>query len=170
MLIFVLFSCSSEWKTKDTLSTLKTQDFSISVPANWTKRTDSFPTPKMGEVVLALASENATNNYVNNLVILKIDSVLGESSKGLMENTKIWLKSQLQFFSLEGEKSIIFGDKDEGTVLSYVGQYSKSTPKLFYIQTAKHCDEKNFFLTLSLAEKPENLDRYIDLLGTFSCN
>lgn len=172
LLFFLLFltSCGSSGSSDTKLSTLKKDGFSIAVPANWSENSDSFPTPKTGEVVLAISADTSTNDYKNNLIILKIDSTLWESSKALMENTKIGLKSQLTSFSLQKESSINFSDSDEWIILAYNAQYSNNTPELFYIQTAKHCTDANYFLTLSLPEQPENLERYIELLATFACN
>lgn len=98
-----------------------------------------------------------------------MDSTLGESSQWLMNNTKAGLKASLEKFKLLSEKKITFADKTEGIVLNYTGKYSKNTPELTYIQTAKSCGESNYFLTISLAEKLESYKKYEYLFESFAC-
>lgn len=86
-----------------------------------------------------------------------------------MNGTKAGLKSQLNSFNLLEESKIHFSDNDAWNILVYKAKYSKNTPELVYIQTAKSCGEKNYFLTLSLAETLEDYNKYKALLQSFIC-
>jgi len=144
--------------------------FSLSAPVNWnTVGKDEFPTPKVWSVALAIASDSEKEGYINNLMVLEIEKTLGESSKWLMQSTRVWLKASLKKFSVIEEKDITFTDGDDSTILTYKGQYSNGTPELTYLQTARNCWEKSYFLTLSLAEETNSLEKYEYLMSTFEC-
>ncbi len=170
--VFLLSSCLWFWSTSNLtgLKHLEKTWFSLSVPESWQELSSwEFPTPKVGEVVLALASKKQRNGYVNNLLVLKMDSTLWESSQWLMNNTKVGLTSHLEKFQLLFEKPLNFVDDTQGIVLIYVWKYSKNTPELTYIQTAKSCGTSNYFLTISLAEQLKNYEKYEHLFESFRC-
>lgn len=152
------------------LTEIESEKFIISAPENWRILPWSeFPSPKTGEVALALASTSKKEDYINNLIVLELENTLWESSLWLMENTKLWLKAGLSSFALLRENDMTFADGDIGEVLTYRAKYSANTPEAVYIQTAKKCEDTTYFMTISLAEKLESYDRYEYLLSTFEC-
>lgn len=170
--LLLLASCfsSDEESVSSGLVEVETEAFTLSVPESWSEVSpSSISSPKIGTLELAYASETQREGYINNLVVLAMDATQGESSVALMENTKIGLKTNLSLFSLISEQAITFADGDTGTALIYKGKYSKSTPTLTYIQTAKQCDDTSYFTTLSFSQDIEDYSRYVYLLGSFDC-
>lgn len=86
-----------------------------------------------------------------------------------MKNTQNLLKSNLESYALLEEQDFSFDDGEASILLTFLGKYNSQTPEITYLQTARACGTKNYFLTLSLAEKLEDYSRYAALLKTFSC-
>jgi len=173
MLSLILVSCGSS-QEEEALSNglVETQkvNFSMMSPENWRELGESeLSKPRVWSVALALASSSQKENYINNLIVLEVENLLNESSVWLMENTKKWLETSLVTFKNLEEKTINFADNESGTLISYRGKYSNSTPELTYLQTARSCGENAYVLTVSLAEKLESYERYEYLLSTFKC-
>lgn len=171
---FLLGSCFWIWWESSSGSTwlteIESENFTISAPENWRiLPTSEFPNPKTWSVALALASTSKKENYVNNLIVLEVENTLWESSLGLMENTKLWLKAGLSSYFLLNENEITFADGDVGTVVTYRAKYSANTPEAIYVQTARNCENTDYFMTISLAENLESYERYEYLLSTFEC-
>lgn len=173
LLTFMLGSCSGA-SQEDIVTTglmqMQKENFSLMSPENWRELWDSeLSNPRTGKLALALAAQTPKDGYINNLIILEVENLLQESSKGLMENTKKWLETSLLVFKNLQEKSITFADDELWTLIQYRGKYSKTTPELSYIQTARSCDTTAYILTLSLAWDFESYDRYEYLLSSFEC-
>lgn len=170
--LFLLWSCF--WIGEDDqnagLSLKQTETFSMSVPWVWREVSPSdIPNPRTGKLVFAYSSPTERQWYFNNLVVLEAANSLWESSLSLMQNTKVWLEASLDAFYIIEEENISFADESQWLLLIYDAKYNVSTPKLTYLQTARACGDTNYFMTISLAEKLENYDRYETLLSTFSC-
>jgi len=172
----VLASCSStdEAVQVDEVTWLVSKNIwsiSIWVPANWnTIASSNLPIPKSWEVVLAIASSEQRENYLNNLVILKASNSLNESSQSLMKNSANFLDTKLQSFRLVEEKDIVFSDEEGWLIITFEWKYNTQTPLVTYIQTARVCGEDSYFATISLSEKPESYDKYITILKTLKCS
>lgn len=171
-LVFVLSSCFS-WDETDENTWLILKDlgeFSLLVPNSWEEvNANKLPVPKKWELVYSIVSKQEKQGYKNNIIILKAENKLDESSQELMKNNINFLKTTLQSFTLKQEENILFQDQEKGTLITFSWQYSKQTPEVVYLQTARACGEMSYFLTLSLAEKLDDYSRYAHLLKSFSC-
>lgn len=175
--IFLLYSCWStdilSWDTNTTTGLVveELENISLSIPENWKKIPEStLPIPKSGKVVFAVSSSEQREWYLNNIIILETDNTLWESSQSLMKNSANFLDMSLATFTLSKEENITFADKEEWILLTFEWKYNSETPQVTYLQTARSCGDKSYFLTLSLAEKLEDYSRYAYILKTFSCN
>lgn len=169
MLLSSCFSSQEENAPGTWLTLQDTPDFTISTPETWNTYNSELPKPRSWELVLALASNTERQWYLNNIVILKTTNTLSESAQSLMKNTEVGLKANLNAYVKIEEKNMNFINWDSGTLLIYDAKYNTSTPKLTYIQTAQSCGDDNYYMTISLSQKPENYDRYEYLLSTFAC-
>lgn len=144
--------------------------FSLLVPESWKKiNTEDLPSPQSGEIVFALASPEERQWYINNIVVLRSENTKQESSQSLMKNNASFLSWELEDFQNISEENIIFSDDSSWILLVFSGKYNKQTPELVYLQTARKCNDMSYFITLSLAEKFDNYDRYAYLLKSFEC-
>jgi hypothetical protein len=174
LLMSFLFLTGCFWGNSESseqgLVEYKEEKFSLQLPASWQMVPESrLPEPNSGKLALAYESPTQRDGYINNIIVLEIPALENESSQSLMANMKIGLSSSLASYKLLSESPLTFADGDTGSVLTYEGKYSRSTPKAVYIQSAKVCDDTQYFLTLSLTQQLESYDRYAQILETFGC-
>lgn len=147
------------------------EGFSLQLPNSWSEiQSSKLPIPKSGTVELAYASSEARQWYINNIVVLSSSNSQRESSSSLMKNNGNFLNQQLDDFDLAEEKNIVFPDEDQWILLRFMWKYNSSTPQAVYLQTAKNCGEKSYYITLSITETPETYERYEHLLESFQCS
>jgi len=172
ILLTVFLSSCFWWESVDEtgLAQVETESFSIKLPNTWDAiAANELPLPKSGDIVLAYASPEERQWYINNIVVLADENHQNESSVWLMNNSANFLKWGLKGFTLIEQKNINFHDEEIWTVLSFRGRYNPNTPELTYIQTARSCWDMSYFLTVSLAEQLETYDKYEYLLQSFRC-
>lgn len=173
--LLLLSSCFSAWETQLIESTwllnIEKEAFTMSIPANWQEVSDyELVAPSQWELVLAYRASEERNGYFNNIVVLKNQNRLRETSTSLMQNSINTLKLSMQTFRVISEDKIIFSWDEEADVIVFEGQYGPQTPILNYIQTARSCDEDSYFLTISVGSDLWDYTRYYPLLESFRCN
>lgn len=169
--LLLLSGCfGSEESISEGLVEFSNDNFALSLPGTWKAipKTD-LPTPKVGEVVLAYSSLESRDDYTNNIVIIGEDNSMWENNHDLIRSLPSYFDETLQVFHRKEVSDIQFADNQSGTVLEFQGKYNNTTPLVTYLQTARSCGEKAYFLTISVAEQLESYDRYMYLLGTFEC-
>ena len=67
------------------------------------------------------------------------------------------------------DKTITFGDKDEGLAVVFEAKYNNDTPKQKFIQAAKLCGRDIYLMTIGLALSNNSTDKYTELLSSFTC-
>ncbi len=172
ILSFSLISCSwgDDSPTDRGLTEIWWEWFSLEAPADWTTiDSNDLPLPKSGDLVLALSSAEEKMNYLNNLVVLRSESTSSTTSSALVKSNIGFLEQNMANFDLISEQDISFLDESKGTLILFSWRYNSQTPRAFYLQTAQNCGDKNFFLTLSLAQELESYSPYEYILKTLSC-
>lgn len=171
-LVLILSSCFGSGNSVDETG-LSRQDlwtFSILTPDSWSSMDIAdLPEPKAGEIVYGVSSVEQRQWYLNNIIILKSENTKGESSASLMKNNANFLNSSLDDFTIISEENMLFQDEESWILLTFSGKYNRNTPQVTYLQTARSCSDASYFITLSLAEKLDNYDRYAYLLKSFKC-
>ena len=173
--LIILSSCFSSWESLQGESVwlvpVEQEGFSMSLPINWQEVSEfELVTPSQWELVLAYRASEERNGYFNNIVVLKNQNRLRETSTSLMQNNINALKLSMQNFQVIAEDTLSFPGNTQWEVIVFEGQYGPQTPMLHYIQTARSCDEDSYFLTISVGSELWDYTRYYPLLESFRCN
>ncbi len=167
--LFVLVWCFwEEQSDKRGLILHDTKDFSLFVPKTWTQVDENDITVPDGAVLsLALASSQERQGYLNNLVIISSPATQ-ENTTDIM-NSSHFVNQKRNNFTLLSEHRTNFLDDLPADILIFRGRYNPDNPEITYIQTVKNCDDTKYFMTISVAEKLEDYERYEYVLRTFRC-
>ena len=118
---FVLFSSEETSSSVSTLVKQEKEGFSLSVPNTWKNiPLEDVPVPKTGEVVYAVASTEPRQGYLNNIVIIKAENTLAESSQALMKSSAQILDTSLQSFAVKKEEDFLFADGEASILLTFL--------------------------------------------------
>lgn len=144
--------------------------FTMQVPKAWidTEKA-SLPTPKDGEIALALTSADISSGYANNMNVLR-GKVAGTTSslKYSISNYALTTKEYRDFVKLN-ESRIAFADADESNLYTFEARYNVNTPKKRFLQTAKLCKDQIHLITIGLDSGAASTAKYEDLIKTFAC-
>lgn len=160
ILLFAFFAIflASCGKSDNTISGVETAEFSgsgftIQLPNKWTSSgsVDSLPSPSNGSIVATSLSPETKYNFSDNIIIIEdtLDHI-GTSTQYSEQNN---LKTQKKYSEYQQIKKndIIFGDSDSSKYFVFNAKYNNQTQKLRFVQTAKICGTRVYFLHASLA-------------------
>lgn len=171
--LFLLSSCFW-WSVQEKTASLKqvqSDGFKMSVPALWDEITPrDIPSPSKWELSLGFISPDRREWYFNNLIVLGAENILRENSRQLMKGSESYLQGNLKSFVIQSRESINFVDGDEGETIVYTASYNDTLPDLVYIQSAKSCGDTAYFMTISVAERLADYNRYVELFRSASCS
>ena len=173
--VFLLSSCFG-WDENTVPSGLvvkQWEGYSMMLPKNWEDLSESeqiVPAPSEGKIELVAKSKENKAGFSNNLIILSDELQKPSTSQdySLLNNVGTQ-KESLDYVWLGSEK-LVFNDGTESKVYVFEAKYNLQTQKYKYIQTAKVCDQrKGYLLTIGILPSNKEVDKYKDLLKTFSC-
>ena len=182
MLLTLLVSCwddeavvvsDSSSQARSWLILFDNNNFSIGIPAAWDILEDTqwlLPEPSSGTIELASSSTDLQNGFSNNILILSQDLTQTTSSKDFSLLNHIWVQNQYTQYVKLDTKDLNFNSWDDTVLYVFEAKYNLDTPKLQFIQTAAVCNNTKWYLiTIALPTSIKDIDRYEDILTTFSC-
>lgn len=168
----LLASCG---KSDSAVSGIKTTEFSgsgftIQLPEKWTSSGSiaDLPSPPNGTVVLGSFSPEKKYNFSDSIIIIEDDpGYIGTSVQYSEQNN---LKTQWKYFEYQQlEKSdILFADSDASKYFVFNAKYNTQTQKITFIQTAKFCGTRIYFMNASVALGTDTKP-FVDIFRTFQC-
>ena len=175
--LVLIFLTSCFWDIREIpdsdtwLELIEQESFSIFLPVNWEQVPQvDLVDPSQWELMLWYRSLEVRWWYYNNIIIIRNENRLQETSISLMNNNINTLRLSLQSFDLIAEDRIDLWDEREGKIIVFRGKYGTQTPEAHYIQTAVSCDEMSYFITISVWEDLWDYTRYYPLLESFRCS
>lgn len=173
---FFLYSCGNSSSPNDIsfrnsgVNTATGSGFSMPVPKDWTLSGAVIPLADglKSRQLLSSISPEKKYNFSENIVVIEQDLNLIGSSKQYSEHNHNTKKSAYQNYSLIEAGQILFRDADDSVFYVFDAKYNNNTPKMRFIQTAKFCGTKLYFLhaTAHLGSKGEE---FLKLFRGFEC-
>lgn len=172
-LFFLLTSC---WEKNDLDSTLipyDSDDFSISIPANWQiidNYEEILPKANVWEIELVASANSSLWGFSNNMLILSADLNKATTSKDYAMLNNIWAETDYLEYLKLSSKEIAFISWDTSLIYEFEAKYNYESPKLKFIQTALVCNNtKAYLITLALPTNVSDISKYLNFISTFNC-
>lgn len=144
--------------------------FQLPLPADWTVTGSiaSLPANPHAKVVVAAISPEKKYNFSENIIVLEQSLSAIGSSQQYSDHNHQEKKSAYQSYSLVESGDIFFLDTDYSSYYVFDAKYNTQTPKMRFIQTAKFCGTKVYFLhaTINLGKKAKD---FLPLFRGFRC-
>ena len=173
-LSLLLASCGSSDTSNVNLTKFDGIGFVLQVPKTWTKiENTQLPKPKNGSIALALTSSDITSGFANNLLVLK--DTLAQTADPTMSSRKYAVinsaltTGNYKAYTKLSDSTFEYADKDEGLITTFEAQYTDSTPKQKFLQTAKLCGKDVYLMTIGLAYSTTDTTKYEAIFKTFEC-
>ena len=171
----LLASCGSSSTTSPSVTDASTtvyqgSGFYMTVPSAWqTVEEGALPTPKAGQIALALTSTEIKNGFANNLTVLTDEISESISAKKYISANFLLTTGKYAEVTKLDEKEITFADKEISELYVFEAKYNTQSTKQKFIQTARICSGKVYLLTIGVALDTTDTAKYETLAKSMGC-
>lgn len=140
------------------------------IPSDWTQTGTliTIPNDSKSRVVLGAVSPEKKYNFSENIMVIEQDMDAIGTSRQYSDHNFQSKKSSYHSLSLLKTDTILFADMDDSSYYVFDAKYNTQTPKIRFIQTAKFCGTKLYFLHAA-THLGNKIDDYLALFRGFDC-